>query len=94
VKHYESFFPMNPGSHPAMLNPSYSPYSSSEEKSRHSHIIGKLANEVSRSVDEIEPLYEDILAHLKDQASIQDYLPILVSRRVKEALSHSVPPTR
>lgn len=63
-----------------------SPYSSNEERSKHLRVIGRLANEVHRSVDEIEPLYEDILAHMKNTASIQDYLPILVSRRVKALL--------
>lgn len=69
-----------------MPNPAItvSPYASNEERTQHLRIIGKLATEVSRSVDEIEPLYEDILAHLKNTASIQDYLPILVSRRVKD----------
>jgi hypothetical protein len=66
-----------------------SPYASNEERTRHLHVIDKLAVEVSRSVAEVEPLYEDILAHMKDTARIQDYLPILVSRRVKEVLSHS-----
>jgi hypothetical protein len=75
--------------HPAMPTPAAhaSPYSNSEEKTRHERIIGLLANETSRSVAEVEPLYEDILAHLKDRASVKDYLPILVSRRVKALLS-------
>jgi hypothetical protein len=66
-----------------------SPYASNEERTRHLHIIGKLAVEVNRSVAEVEPLYEDILAHMKNTAHVDDYLPILVSRRVKEVLSHS-----
>jgi hypothetical protein len=80
---------MNLGSHTrSMPNPAIpaSPYSSNEERSKHLRIIGRLAIEVHRSIDEIEPLYEDIFAHLKNTASIQDYLPILVSRRVKELL--------
>ena len=73
----------------AMPNPAIpaSPYSNPEERSQHRRIIGRLATEIHRSVDEIEPLYEDILSHMKNTASIQDYLPILVSRRVKELLS-------
>ncbi|HXA46963.1 MAG TPA: DUF3562 domain-containing protein [Burkholderiaceae bacterium] len=63
-----------------------SPYSNPEERSRHLRIIGRLATEVHRTVDEIEPLYEDIFAHLKNTARVVDYLPILVSRRVKELL--------
>ena len=65
---------------------SASPYANTEERSQHQRIIGRLAVEVHRSVDEIEPLYEDILSHMKQSASVQDYLPILVSRRVKELL--------
>jgi hypothetical protein len=65
-----------------------SPYANNEERSKHFRIIGRLATEVCRTIDEIEPLYEDILAHMKDTASVQDYLPILVSKRVKELLSH------
>jgi hypothetical protein len=63
-----------------------SPYSNPEERSKHMRIIGRLANEVHRSIDEVEPLYEDIFAHLKNTARVVDYLPILVSRRVKELL--------
>ena len=72
-----------------MPNPALpaSPYANHEERSKHERIIGRLANEVHRSIDEVEPLYEDILSHMKNTASIQDYLPILVSRRVKELLS-------
>lgn len=72
---------------PARSASQASPYSNQEERSKHQHIIGRLAVEVHRSVDEIEPLYEDILSRMKDTASIQDYLPILVSRRIKELLS-------
>ncbi len=73
----------------AMPNPAIhaSPYSNLDEKHQHDRIIGKIATDVKRSVEEIEPLYEDILAHMKDTASVQDYLPILVSRRVKALLS-------
>ena len=64
-----------------------SPYINQEDRSKHLRIIGRLATEVHRSIDEVEPLYEDILSHMKNTATIQDYLPILVSRRVKELLA-------
>ncbi len=75
--------------HHAMPNPAIhaSPYSNPDEKNQHERIIGILATEVSRSFEEVEPLYEDILAHMKDTASVQDFLPIFVSRRVKALLS-------
>jgi hypothetical protein len=83
---------MNPGfhSHSMPNSPLHaSPYASNEERAKHLHVIARLATEVSRSADEIGPLYEDILAHMKDTARVQDYLPILVSRRVKEVLAQS-----
>jgi hypothetical protein len=79
---------MNP--HPqSMPNPATiaSLYDSNEERSNHLRIIGQIANEVHRSVSEVEPLYEDILAHMKNTASVQDYISIMVSKRVKELLS-------
>jgi hypothetical protein len=75
--------------HHAMPNPAIhaSPYSNPDEKNQHERIIGTLATEVSRSFEEVEPLYEDILAHMKDKARVQDFLSIFVSRRVKALLS-------
>lgn len=62
------------------------PYVDADDKRKHAYVIECLAMETRRPVAEIEPLYEDILAHLRAVARIQDYLPILVSKRVKKVL--------
>ena len=63
-------------------------YSDSTERVRHVGVMESLAVELGRSIAEIMPLYEDVLVHLRDQAQIQDYLPILVSKRVKLLLKN------
>lgn len=55
---------------------------------RHAHVIEQLSKEIDIPVREIEPLYEDILTQFRSQAVIQDYLAILVSKRVKHILKH------
>lgn len=50
---------------------------------RHIHSIHALAEEVDLPVHEVAAAYEDVLDELQEQARITDYLPILVSKRVK-----------
>ena len=64
-----------------MLNKSS--YIDTQDQLRHLRYIELLAEELDRPVQEITPVYEDILMHLKEQARIQDYLVILTSNRVK-----------
>jgi hypothetical protein len=52
----------------------------------HNHVIEQLADEVDHPVTTVKALYEDILAQMQDRATIHDYLPILVSKRVKHIL--------
>jgi hypothetical protein len=51
-------------------------------------MIERLADEIGLPVTEIKPLYDDIFMHMRDAARIYDYLPILVSKRVKDLLKH------
>lgn len=53
---------------------------------KHQRQIAFLAEQVKRPVHEITPLYQDILEEMQAHARITDYLPILVSKRVHEAL--------
>jgi hypothetical protein len=55
----------------------------SESDRRHLHSIHALAEEIDMPVDEVAAAYEDILDELEDDAQVKDYLPILVSKRVK-----------
>ena len=58
-------------------------YGSTQDQSRHVRYIKLLAEELNRPVQEITPMYEDVLLHLQEQARIHDYLAILASKRVK-----------
>jgi len=57
-----------------------------QEQAKHAGVIERLALELERSVVEVRPLYEDILAQLRAQACVGDYLPILVSKRIRRLL--------
>jgi hypothetical protein len=63
-------------------------YADANDRVKHLHNMERLAEEIHRPMQEITPLYEDILAYMKSKARIQDYLPILVSKRVKSLLKN------
>ncbi len=54
-----------------------------QEQLRLLRSIKSLAEELNRPVQEIAPIYEDVLLQLKEQAKIQDYLVILASKKVR-----------
>ena len=58
-------------------------YVDEHDRVKHLHVLERLANELARPVTEIKLLYEDILTHMQEVARIRDYLPILVSKRIK-----------
>lgn len=58
-------------------------YASESERHRHAGSMRAIAEEIQRPLDEIALVYENLLTQLKAQASIHDYLPILVSKKVK-----------
>ena len=58
-------------------------YFNTQDQLRHARYIKLLAEELNRPVQEVTPMYEDVLMHLKEQARIHDYLAILASKRVK-----------
>ncbi len=76
------------------LPPSYrpaapsSPYADANDRSRHLHNMERLAQEIGRPVQELAPLYEEVLAGLNSRARIHDYVPILVSKNIKDLLRH------
>jgi uncharacterized protein (DUF2126 family) len=59
-------------------------YQDTHDEQRHLHRMHAIAEEVGRPVEEIAALYEDVLEDLKAQARIFDYLPVLVSKKVKK----------
>jgi uncharacterized protein (DUF2126 family) len=66
----------------AMLR--HSLYSDPSDRKKHFGAIQSLADDLHRPVPEVVQMYEEILEHLQDQARITDYLPILVSKKVRE----------
>lgn len=59
-------------------------YENEKEEQRHSNAIEMLAKDLGISVNRIHYLYEMILKEFIKDSKIKDYLPILVSRRVKD----------
>lgn len=63
-------------------------YSDANDKLKHQHNIERLAEEIHRPVQEVMPLYEHVLTQLQVGARIKDFLPILVSKNVKQLLKN------
>jgi len=58
-----------------------------KEHTRHSETIRKLAEELEVPIEEVKRSYDEILESFKS-ATIKDYVPIFVSRCVRERLKH------
>ena len=61
-------------------------YDDETERGLHLRAIKILSSNVGLSVERVERLYEIVLNRLKKEAKIKDFLPILVSRRVRYLL--------
>ncbi len=62
------------------------PYTDSNDRLRHFDEMQRLAQETDCPLHVITPIYECTLARLKADATIHDYLPILVAKGVRNAL--------
>lgn len=62
-------------------------YGSESEKMIHMQSIKILSIRLGLPVDEVEGLYESVLAGLKKEAKIKDYLAVLVSKNVASLLN-------
>jgi hypothetical protein len=61
-------------------------YESQAEHDQHEHTMEALARELDRDVDEVQPVYERAFLDLKSDATVKDYLPLLVARRARSLL--------
>ena len=61
-------------------------YENDLEKQQHAHAIQILAEGVMISEAEMYQLYEGVLMEYKREAKIKIFLPILVTKRVRELL--------
>ncbi|HUI68776.1 MAG TPA: DUF3562 domain-containing protein [Nitrospirota bacterium] len=65
---------------------SSNPLSDEKEYDQHARAIQKLAQELGVPVEEVSRPYREILEVLKKEAKVRAFLPVLVSRSVKERL--------
>jgi hypothetical protein len=65
------------------------PFVDASDRLKHLRCIETIAEEMQRSVEEVAPIYEEVLEYLNAKARIQDYLLILVSKHVKHILNGS-----
>ena len=63
------------------------PYRDANDLLLHWRLMDLIAREMGRTLQEVVPLYETILKQLVVNASVQEYLPILVSKNVRQILS-------
>ena len=68
-------------------------YGNAAEERQHLDAIQRIAQDLDMRVEEIREIYEEFLGGVKQQAKIKDYLIILVSRQVKDAIRNRGLPT-
>lgn len=59
-------------------------YENSHDLQRHLRSMVSIAEDCAQPLDEVAPLYETVLAQLAFHARIRDFLPVLVSKKIKE----------
>ena len=65
-------------------------YDDETEEKLHRKTIQALVRETGMSAEDVSSLYELVFTRLKHHARIKEYLPILVSKEVKDILFHRV----
>ena len=59
------------------------------ETQRHLHAVQMLCDSMQQSLDKVEAEYMKELNALLKKATVKDYLPILISRKVRQALKNA-----
>jgi hypothetical protein len=67
------------------MNPD-SLHENEEQRKQHLHAIQILIKEAGRSGDEITRLYYAVLQEYEKEAKVKTFLPILISKRIKEMI--------
>jgi hypothetical protein len=57
-----------------------------EQQALHDNAVVALATELDMPVKDVRRVYDDHFSRLRSQATVQDYLVLLVSRRVRDEL--------
>ncbi len=61
-------------------------YSYDEDNEQHTRAVDRLVLELRISAEEVNKAYREVLAELEKDIKVKAYLPILVSRVVKQRL--------
>ena len=69
-------------------------YKNAEEAKRHAAAIERIAASMHIRPEEVEPLYERVLAKMQQKATIKTFLAIFTARRVEELLTRMNAPHR
>jgi hypothetical protein len=64
-------------------------YADQQEHKWHTGSMLAIAEETGRPLQTVTDLYENLLRDLKARARITDYLPILISKKIKEIYRHN-----
>jgi hypothetical protein len=68
-------------------------YLSEAERTSREAAVERIARSQGFDAGEVECLYESVLAEMKREAIIMDFLPIFAARKVKEMLLHKRGPS-
>ncbi|HTP04244.1 MAG TPA: DUF3562 domain-containing protein [Nitrospirota bacterium] len=68
-------------------------YENVAEQRRHQAAIENVAQDLRRSIESVNTVYEIVLARYKKKARIKDFLSPLVTKRVKELLRDNTLPS-
>jgi hypothetical protein len=64
----------------------WSPYSDANDRLRHQHYIKHISDEMHQPIQEVTLLYERVLRGLKVNARVHEFLPIFVTKKVKDRI--------
>lgn len=64
--------------HPSATDPT--------QQVKHSRYIELLADEIHRPIEDVAPVFDDVMAHLKETAYVMDFVPIFAWRRARAIL--------
>lgn len=63
-------------------------YETDKERQLHLRAVETVAKDIGRAVSDVMTVYESELGQLKQSARVKDFLPVLVSQRVKTIFRH------
>lgn len=56
------------------------------EEVKHKRYIELLADEIQQPIENVAPVFDDVMAHLKETADVTDFVPIFAWRRARAIL--------